>query len=231
MDQYVDDLKKNENYFVLFNEKNFNNYILTDVLTFDFKEFIMIMHFFSDFYDFDIYSEMKDNEYMIMLRNSISRVIGYEFCGFYPKANCKYTNTEIKIERENQCKDLIDKIKEMQRNRFAPSKNNKRILCFHNGDGEFKDGIPLNPIIFDYNDFLFLQNFCLNFFNFDFDLFFHGKFNYCYHILDQNMQSFFQRRVLSSNIENTIVYSDEKYVKRSIVEKEELIKKMKSIKV
>lgn len=231
MEQYVDDLKNNENCFVFFNKDNFDNYIITDGLIFDYKEFILILHFLNDFYDFDIYSEAKENEYMIFFIDSIAKAIGYNFCGFYPKLNCKYLNTEIMVEKKQEKQIFIKKIREIQENRFAPNRNNKRVICFHNGNGEFRDGISLNPIVFGYKDFVLLRNFCFHFCNFDFDLFFHGKNDFCFHILDEKMQSFFQRRIICSTLENRLQFSDEEYKKISMIEKNKLIEKMRNIKI
>ena len=51
---------------------------------------------------------------------------------------------------------------------------------------------------------------------------FHGNFKSCYEFLDDNMKSFFQKRIISSNYENDIIYSDTKYKEFCLNEKKKI---------
>ena len=226
MEAYINDLKNNETFFVLFNENNFHDYLITDGMLFSFDNFNIILHFFEDFYNFNLNIAQKENEYVISLGEKISKKIGYAFCGFYPKSNCHYTNNETEIKIKDLQKEIINGIIQDQVNYYIPNENNNRVICFHNGNGEFGDSIPLNPITFDTKDISVLKQFCLSNFNFNIDMAFHGNYKTSYTFLKDDMKSYFQKRIISSNYKEDILYSDSKCKELCFNEKKEILNYM-----
>ncbi len=227
MEKYIQELKENNYFFALFNKDNFANFYIYDALFFNYEEFKILSYFFYDFYDFDFSNINEGDEYFIQLNENIKNIINYEYCGFYPILNCKYKNIKEREYSQKIKDEIINKIITIQKNRFLPNNENKKIICFHNGDGEFRDGIPLNPIIFDVHDISILRKFCLSFFNYNLDTCFHGKQDVCFDYLDERMKSFFRRRIISSNYKKDILYSNKDFEKLCLSEKEELLKIIK----
>uniref|UniRef100_UPI00298DFBA3 hypothetical protein n=1 Tax=Treponema sp. TaxID=166 RepID=UPI00298DFBA3 len=64
---------------------------------------------------------------------------------------------------------------------------------------------------FNYKEIAILKQFCILYFNYNIDMAFHGNFKNCYEYHDDNMKSFFQKRIISSNYEDDILYSDNEY--------------------
>lgn len=223
MEKYINELKNDETNFVLFNMENFHDYCITDGMLFNFHDFKIILRFFEDFYNFDLDIENNGNEFLILLGEEISEKIGFSFCGFFPKTNCNYSNVQTEIKIQNLQKKIIKEIIDDQVRYYIPDGKNNRIICFHNGQGEYGDGVPLNPITFDYREITVLKQFCLLYFNFNINMVFHGNFKSCYEFLDDNMKSFFQKRIISSNYENDIIYSDTKYKEFCLNEKKKIL--------
>ena len=211
MNEFIKQLKNDEIYFVLFNRENFHDYCITDGMLFNFYDFKIILLFFEDFYNFDLNLENNGDEFFISLGEKISEKIGFSLCGFYPKLNCNYSNIETEKKILNLQKKIIKEIIDNQVKNYIPDEKNKRIICFHNGQGEFGDGIPLNPLTFNYKEIAILKQFCILYFNYNIDMAFHGNLKNCYEYLDDNMKSFFQKRIISSNYEDDILYSDNEY--------------------